>query len=165
MELVVGKFLLLVAVYLFGIVLAVVLHELGHAVAGLFTTKQRMKVEIGQSGRSCTVRLGRLDFRLSGKGLRYGATRYDRDAEPVGRQVAVALGGPIASLIAVMGFAWLTSQSVVGTVVWICWLALCVANFRVWIVAVWPIEYRPSGESGEVWASDGLDIWRMLKRK
>lgn len=165
MELVLGKFLLLFAVYLAGIVVAVVLHELGHALAGLLATRQKMAVEIGRTGKSCSARLGRLNFRLSLKGLRYGATRYERDAEPIGRQIAVACGGPVASLAAVGVLAWLTAGAVVGSVIWICWLALCVANFRVLIVAIWPIEYRPEGSEGEVWASDGLDIWRMLRRK
>ncbi|EDY84223.1 hypothetical protein VDG1235_3854 [Verrucomicrobiia bacterium DG1235] len=53
----------------------------------------------------------------------------------------------------------------VGSWAWIVFLGLTVANFRILIVAVWPMEYRPNGPDGEVWLSDGLDVWRMWRGK
>ncbi|MBK1875234.1 M50 family metallopeptidase [Pelagicoccus mobilis] len=163
--LLVGKLVCLIACYLGGIVSGVFLHELGHSVMALLTTRQKVALEVGSAGARKELRLGRLELVGRSRGLRYGATRYDRESESRGVQAVVAIGGPLASSLAVLLFAWLLVNSVVGDWVWIVWLGLLVANFRILIVAVWPIEYRPDGPEGEVWLSDGLDLWRLLTSK
>lgn len=165
MGLVLGKIAFLIAAYVLGIVVGVILHELGHALVALLATRQRVAVEIGTGGREVKLRVWRLDCVLRGKGLRYGATRYVRNRESTGRQIAVALGGPLASLASVVGFGWLVTRSLVGNWEWIGWLGLCVASFRIFIVSVWPIRYRSSEDPGAEWESDGLDIWQMWKKR
>ncbi|MDQ8185368.1 M50 family metallopeptidase [Pelagicoccus sp. SDUM812002] len=165
MVLMIGKFACLLACYFGGLVAGVFLHELGHALLALLVTRQRVEVEVGSSGKRGSVNLGRLTLGFRSSGHRYGATRYDREEETRGRQAWVALGGPLASLVAVLGFTWLMVSSPVGSWLWVASLGLGVANFRIFIVAVWPIEYQPNGEVGEVWVSDGLDFWRLMTNK
>lgn len=163
MPLLIGKFAWLIGCYLGGIVSGVFLHELGHALVALLATRQRVDLEVGASGAKAAFSLGRLGFSFRSRGLRYGATRYERAGESRMRQTLVALGGPVASVAACLGFGWLTVSLVVGTWEWIAFLGLTVANFRILIVAVWPLEYRAEGDEGEVWLSDGLDVWRIWR--
>lgn len=163
--LLIGKFACLLGCYLGGIVGGVFLHELGHALAALVATRQRLELEVGSAGGRWSFSLGRLWISARSRGLFYGVTRYDRGSVSRMRQTLVALGGPLASLAACLGFGWLTTQEVVGSWAWIVFLGLTVANFRILIVAVWPMEYRPNGPDGEVWLSDGLDVWRMWRGK
>ncbi|MBC2605132.1 M50 family metallopeptidase [Pelagicoccus albus] len=160
-----AKFLFLILCYALGIVGGVFLHELGHALVALCVTRQPIEMEIGKGPKCVSFGVGRLRIRLSLRGLRYGLTRYDRGRETRGRQALVALGGPMASLAALIGFGALTVNSQVGEWVWIFGLAATIANFRIFIVAIWPIEYRPEGEGGQVWLSDGLDLWHLLRSK
>ncbi|MDQ8201110.1 M50 family metallopeptidase, partial [Pelagicoccus enzymogenes] len=165
MALLIGKFICLLACYFGGLALGVLLHELGHALVALLATRQRVELEVGSSGGRRHLQLGRLSLVLRSRGWRYGATRYERSKESRAAQAAVALGGPLASLMAVLGFAYLMLSSQVGSWMWIVALGVAIANFRIWLIAVWPIEYRPQGEGGEVWVSDGLDLWRLLTNK
>lgn len=165
MLLVLGKFACLVVCYLSGIVGGVLLHEMGHALVALVATRQRVQLEVGSAGGACRCKLGRLALVFRARGLRYGATRYDREAVSRGRQAWVALGGPLASVAAVLLFGWLLVNSLIGDWAWVAWLGLLAANFRILIVAVWPMEYRPDGAAGEVWVSDGLDVWRLLRSR
>jgi len=165
MLLLIGKFVVLLAAYLGGIVLGVLAHELGHAVMAFLVTRQKVELEVGSAGGRAKVSLGRLELCFRTRGLRYGVTRYDRAVESRGKQAWVAVGGPVASVLAVVLFGWLLVNAVVGSWIWILWLGLMVANFRILIVAIWPIEYRPNGTTGEVWVSDGLDLWRLLRSK
>lgn len=165
MLLVIGKFVCLLGCYLGGLVGGVLFHEMGHALVALLATRQRVELELGAEGKRRCVRMGRLSLVFRSRGWRYGATRYERAKELRGVQALVALGGPVASLLAVLGFGWLMVSSTVGSWTWIVALGLAIANFRIWIVAVWPLEYRPQEQGGEVWVSDGLDLWRLLTNK
>jgi len=165
MALILAKLLWLWAWYVAGIVGGVFLHELGHALAALWVTRQRVELEVGRAGGTVCWKLGRLELAFRARGLRYGATRYGRSAETRGRQALVALGGPLASALACFGFGWATVASVVGTWPWIAFLGLSVANFRILLVAIWPLAYRPDGPDGEEWLSDSLDLWRLWRRR
>ena len=158
------KFLWLGAVYLVGLGVGVLAHELGHAALATLLTRQRVLLQVGQGPRFFRGRLGRLEFRLSARGYRFGFTRYVRETESRWRQTFVAAAGPAASLLACAVLAWATVNAVVGGWDWIAYLGLFVSNFRILIVALWPIAYRPSPQSEEVWLSDSLDIWRMWRR-
>ncbi len=158
----VAKAVGLIAVYFSGLVLGTVLHELGHAFMALLATRQQVGVEIGRNARA-RARLGRLRVLFGAKGLRYGFTRYDRSAVSRGRQTLVALAGPLASLAGCVAFAWLAFASSPESWLWVLWLGLSIANFRILVVSLWPIAYRPDGPEGEVWLSDALDLWRLWR--
>lgn len=160
---VIAKFLCLFASYIAGIVGGVFLHELGHSLAALLATRQRIALEVGTAGRRYSFVLGRLEIVVFSRGIKYGLTRYDRLGESRWSQTLVALGGPLASLAAVVGFAWLTTGEPVGSWSWITFFGMCVANFRILLTSLWPIEFRPHGPDGEVWLSDSLDLWRMWR--
>lgn len=165
MPLLIGKFVCLLGCYLGGLVGGVFLHEAGHALAALLATRQRVQMEIGSAGKRWRFRLGRLDLVFRSQGLRYGATRYDRSVESRSVQALVASCGPGASFGVSIFFGWIMVSSVVGSWSWVVCLGLAIASFRILIVSVWPIEYRPDGEGGEVWRSDGLDFWRLVTNK
>lgn len=162
MLLLIGKFACFVLCYAGGLVGGVFLHELGHAAMALLATGQRVEMEVGTGGRRGRFPMGRLQLNVRSKGLRYGATRYERYLEPRRVQALVAAGGPLASLLGCLGFAWLTVSLPAGSWAWIGSFALALANFRILMVALWPWEYRPGG-GDEIWPSDGLDLWRLWR--
>jgi len=92
--------------------LGVIVHELGHALVALLLTQGTVTIEIGQGDKVWAFRAGRLRCvvrRESGAwGLAHGAvrgwhtglTRLERDEEiGTGRQVAIILAGPLATLV------------------------------------------------------------------
>lgn len=154
----------LVAAYAVGLCVGTLLHELGHALAALALTRQRVEVELGRGsvgGREW--RGGRLGVRLGSWRVWTGATRYERAREGRGTQLAVALAGPAASFAATLVCVYgLAAQEAAGW--WaVAWLGGAAANFRILIVSAWPMEHRPDGAGGVVWLSDGLDAWRLWR--
>lgn len=158
------KGLLFVAVLIDGIYLGVLLHEMGHAVAALLVTRQSVSIQVGTSDRNVGLSLGRLTVLLGLAGFRYGATRYDRSRESIGVQRWVIAGGPLVSLCVTVVLALGLGRFEPWSWIWIALFALFVANFRILIVSIWPIEYPSPDGSDEVWLSDGLDFWRTGKR-
>tara|TARA_B110000037_G_scaffold212245_1_gene264812 strand:- start:164 stop:682 length:519 start_codon:yes stop_codon:yes gene_type:complete len=158
------KAAVLLVAYLLSIGLGVLIHELGHAAMALLLTKQTVSLRVGNSETAKKIRFGRLELTLSLRGFRYGSTSYDRSQESLSTQIIVALSGPLGSLLAIVfAFIFVSTVSREG-VLWLLLLSFFVANFRILLVALWPIKYRPNKESDEVWLSDGLDIWRMLRQ-
>ena len=160
-----AKFLCLAAVYVVGLFIGVFFHELGHALAALLATSQRIGLEVGRSRRPWRLALGRLELRLGLAGFRNGFTRYDRAAVGKGRQLFVAASGPLASATACAACMLALERLAPGGWAWIVAVGLLVANLRILVVSLWPMEYRPDGAEGEVWLSDALDIWRLLRRR
>jgi len=157
--------LVLVLAYAAGLWLATLAHELGHGIAAAALTRQRVRLEVGSGRRAFSFSLGRVDFRFGSSGLRYGSASYERSRETWLRQLLVAAAGPLASAAAFAGFACLAGLAAAGDWDWYLWLGLCLANFRILLVAVWPIELSRPGDSGEVLVSDGLDIWRLWRNR
>ena len=164
MEIIVLKALLFVAALLDGVYLGVLLHELGHAAMALLATRQPIAVQVGTSARNVEFGVGRLTVKLGLAGFRYGSTRYDRSRESIGAQRWVIAGGPLVSLGATVVLGLGLGRFETWSWIWVALLALFVANFRILIVSLWPIEYPAPDGSGERWESDGLDFWRLGKR-
>ncbi|MEM9160870.1 MAG: M50 family metallopeptidase [Verrucomicrobiota bacterium] len=165
LALIVVKMLWFALTFVWGVYVGVVFHELGHSLAALLATRQKVELQVGTSeGRGFS--LGRLAVRLGIQGFRYGFTRYERANESVGKQAFVALCGPLATLAWGGACVWgaLASAEDMTSFAWILWAGFFIANFRIFMVVVWPFEYRPNGPEGEVWLSDSLDVWRMLKK-
>ncbi len=158
------KVLLFVVALLDGIYLGVLLHEMGHVLVALLVTRQSVTLQVGTSDRNVRFSFGRLTVLLGLAGFRYGATRYDRSSESIGVQRWVIAGGPIASLCVTVCLGLSLWRFEPWSWVWVALLAFFVANFRILIVSLWPIEYPAPDGSGDVWLSDGLDFWRIGKR-
>ena len=158
------KALLFVVALFDGIYFGVLLHELGHGVAALLATRQSISIQVGTSDRNVSLSMGRLRILLGLAGFRYGATRYDRSRETVGAQRWIIAGGPVASLIVTVVLGMSLGRLEAWSWIWVALFALFVANFRILIVSLWPIEYAFPDGNGEVWLSDGLDFWRVGKR-
>lgn len=156
---------ILVAAYPVCLVVSVFVHELGHALTALFVSKQEIRLMLGQGGNRREMRLGRLFLSFAFRGLQFGATSYDRTRESIGVQLAVAFGGPLMSIALAVGGGLLLMDTPLGDWQGLLLLALFVANFRILIVALWPIRYRPSKDSDDVWLSDSLDIWQLLNAR
>ncbi len=161
----VAKLAVLFVSYGICLFLCVLLHELGHALAAWILTKQRVLLSVGSKISDNVFRFGRLEVSVGLSGYRYGCTQYDRSEEKTWVQVAVALMGPTASLFGLaLGFAAITFVRL-DSWWWIPGLAFFVANFRILLVDLLPLEYRPRKGSDEVWLSDSLDVWRMIRGK
>lgn len=160
---IIAKFALLAFSYGISLFLCVFLHELGHSLAAWALTRQQVRLSVGTSDSGLAFGAGRLVVRFSLGGFRYGLTEYDRSIEPRGVQIAVAAMGPIASLLGLAVGFYAIAYIPFRLWWWIPGLAFFVANFRILLVALLPLEYRPRKDSDEVWLSDSLDIWRMLR--
>ena len=151
-----------------GLGIGVLLHELGHAAAALLATRQRIEVALGrgvEETRLASLSLGRLSIVLANWIIWIGATHYDRTKESRLVQSFVAVSGPLASLIACLACVWWLVSVSLPSWLGVVALGLLAANFRILIVAVWPIAYRPNGSDGEEWLSDALDLWRLWRGK
>ena len=163
--LIAGKLVFFVFAFVCGIYGGVFFHELGHALGALIGTKQTVELQVGTGSRPVSFELGRLKVLLGLKGFRYGFTRYDRTRENLGVQVFVAALGPLATLLwGAFCFAWVYFTPIKEWT-WIAGTACFIANFRILMVVLWPFEYRPYADRDDVWLSDTLDVWRMLKRR
>lgn len=159
------KLIILLVSYPVGLVLSVFIHELGHSLVALITTKQTVFLNIGRGQAKKSVRLGRLVVGTSFRSLQLGSTSYDRSLEGRGVQLGVALGGPLISLTVALLVGAFLKDIPLGTLLGLGLLAWFVANFRILIVSLWPIAYQPNKDDSEVWLSDGLDIWRLFRGK
>lgn len=144
------KGLLFVIALLDGIYLGVLLHEMGHALAALLVTRQTVTLQVGTSDRNVRFSFGRLTAFLGLAGFRYGATRYDRSRESIGVQRWVIAGGPIASLCVTVFLGLSLWRFEPWSWIWVALLAFFVANFRILIVSLWPIEYPAPDGSGDI---------------
>ncbi len=164
MDFAILKALVFVASLLDGIYLGVIAHELGHALVALTLTSQNVRIKVGTSAALLNFNINRLSISLGLAGFRYGATSYDRSQEPIATQRYVILGGPIASLVLTIAFGASLWQFEPWSWLWVILFGFFVANFRILIVSIWPMQYKAPDGSGDVWLSDSLDFWRMGKR-
>lgn len=163
MEFLVLKVLLFVFALLDGIYLGVLVHELGHALVALSLTGQSVKLKVGLSKQPVKLDWGRMLIELGIVGFRYGSTTYDRSQETSKTQRWIVAGGPIASLFVTASLGMSLFRFEAWSWIWIALLGFFVANFRILITALWPMEYRNPQKPEEVWLSDSLDFWRMGK--
>ena len=161
---IVFQFLVFAASFVGGLFIGLIVHELGHAIAAVALTKQKVTAQIGTSNRPFRIVVGRLSLRLSISGFRYGWTEYDRSGESRGVQVLVALCGPLATVV-LAGFclAWVYGFPVLS-LPWLVGLGFIVANLRILATSILPLKMRNPQNQDEEWLSDSLDIWRLLKK-
>lgn len=164
MEFLILKVLLFVVALLDGIYLGVLVHELGHALIALVTTEQPVTLRVGRSTQPVEFKLGRLSLELGLAGFRYGTTSYDRTLEPVSTQRWIIAGGPVASLAVTLSLGISLWWFEPWGWIWIALFGLFVANLRILITALWPMEYRNPENHDDVWLSDSLDFWRLGRR-
>lgn len=163
MEFLVLKVLLFAFALLDGIYLRVLVHEFGHALVALCLTGQSVRLKVGLSKQPVKLDWGRMSIELGIAGFRYGSTTYDRSQETSKTQRWIVAGGPIASLFvtATLGISLYRFET--WSWIRIAALAFFVANLRILITALWPMEYRNPQKPEEVWLSDSLDFWLMGK--
>jgi len=164
MEFLVLKVLLFAVALIDGIYLGVLVHELGHALVALVATKQSVTLKVGRSREPVKLKLGRLSMELGIAGFRYGSTSYDRTLETVPTQRWIIAGGPVATLVVTVCLGISLWWFEPWGWIWIGLFGLFVANFRILVTALWPMEYPNPENKEDVWLSDSLDFWRMGKR-
>ena len=158
------QFLVFAASFIGGLFIGLVVHELGHAIAAVALTKQKVIAQVGTSKRPFRIGVGRLSLRLGISGFRYGWTEYDRSGESRGTQVFVALCGPLATiLLAGFGSVWVYDLPAFSWP-WLMGLGFIVANLRILVTSLLPLKMRNPLNVDEEWLSDSLDIWRLLKK-
>lgn len=153
--------LLLLFFYILVIPFCILLHEVGHGLGAVLSSKSHARIYLGaKSERNKEdFRLGRLHFHIiwSYVGFAYF------DSNLTKRQKALALaGGPFVSLILAVLFGWLTfvtSHSYIQSLFW--WATLF--NSLQFIATMVPIKYpRWMGGYGG-YQSDGLQLLRLIK--
>jgi Zn-dependent protease len=144
--------------------LVVLIHEAGHALAALVLRRRVAELTVGDDTPVVTVRIGGFRLRLgaiTGKGDAAGFIVYDGAVAGPRDTFAIALAGPLASLVGALvtcvltawawpqaGLSWLFGLATLGG------LICCVGNLRV------------SGDDPASW-SDGVWVraaWRVMRR-
>jgi hypothetical protein len=92
---------------------AVLVHEVGHAIAARLLLPGRVWVNVGRPrGRAFRFSVGDVEFRVGAPQLAFemaGACFYDPTGLTRRRAAAIALAGPAATLALLVGSAWLAS--------------------------------------------------------
>jgi len=147
-----------------GWVVALFVHELGHATAAIALTRQDVRLQLGSGDRARRWSVGRLRIAIGFQGLRYGWTEYDRSLESRGVKIVVALCGPLATVVLIVLAALLIRQEPSRSLIWLADLGLIVANFRILVTSLLPLKMSNPDNPEEEWLSDSLDVWRLLKK-
>lgn len=153
---------------------AVLIHEMGHAIPALIFTKEIVEIQIGKQREMESMaeelssqlleaqlppqRTGRLRWAFSFQSSLRGFTGYDR--ESLGRKalLGIIVGGPFLSLMACGIGAWLTMdvfEQFLGKL--FATTFLCV-NLIVLVRSIIPVTL------GDGAPSDGLDFWRTWRQ-
>lgn len=137
------------------------LHEIGHGVGAIATSKSNVHIYLGKINKNNkeNIKLGRLHFHIqwSFAGFAHWGKGLDK------RQRAVALaGGPIMSLLLALLFGLLASF--VSQSVWhqlVTWTAIY--NLIQFLITVIPMTYPRWMGAYQGMSSDGLKLLRLLR--
>ena len=145
---------------------AVLIHEMGHAIPAFICTKEIVEIQIGKPREMELVdeiqqspqKTGRLRCAFSFRSSLQGFTGYDRESLSRKALLGVIAGGPFLSLMACGIGAWLTMdvfEQFLGKLV--ATTFLCV-NLIVLVRSILPVTL------GNGDPSDGLDFWRTWRQ-
>ena len=144
--------------------IATFIHELGHALPALAFTKAEVEVRIGESFAKPLTNAGRLGFAWSFRSSFTGFTGYQRSNLGKAPLSGIILGGPIASGLA-CGVGGLGTLSATDPIWWrISAAAFLCANGIVFLRSAIPVTLRPTEQFPDGPPSDGLDLWKTLRR-
>lgn len=154
--------LFLFVFYVFFIPFFILLHEVGHGMGTVLSSKSDVHIYLGRKSEDNkeNFKIGKLHFHIiwSYIGSAYSKTELTR------QQRAITLAsGPLTSLILALLFGWLTivtSQSQISQLFW--WSTLF--NIVQFIITIVPVKYPKwmGGYSG--YPSDGFQLLQIWKR-
>jgi hypothetical protein len=152
----------------------VLIHEAGHALVAFGLRRRVVELVVGDDAPLLTMRVGGFRLRLgaiSGKGGAAGLIRYDGARASPRATLAIALGGPLASLAgaaatgAAAVWVWPDLLSVFFALATLAGLTCCVGTLRVrgdgpaswsdgvWVRAAWRVIRSPTPVApGAVWS-------------
>lgn len=143
----------------------VLIHEAGHALVAFALRRRVVELVVGDDAPLLTMRVGGFQLRLgaiSGNGGAAGLIRYDGARASPRATLAIALGGPLASLAGAAGtgaaavWAWPDLLSVFFALATLAGLTCCVGTLRVrgdgpaswsdgvWVRAAWRVIRSPA---------------------
>lgn len=141
--------------------LAVLAHELGHALPAMLLSSSPVTVFIGDP-RHSKVRqcVGRFHFAFTRQQSGFGFCQFGKTQLSPFSQIIIAVAGPLASLIFTILFL-LPLVGVVDLPIHLAFLsAVCFyAHLKLFLSSALPFT---SESRGKILASDGLDIMRLM---
>ncbi|MBT6959156.1 MAG: hypothetical protein HN996_12090 [Opitutae bacterium] len=160
----------LVCFIIFNLLLKVVypisgfLHEVGHAIAGLFLAKgSKISIRFGNYGNKPLIKLGNLNLYIGPTTSFWGYCEFESNKLSQGRLIAIALGGPLVSLVLILTNLWILFVRGQSMEAQFLAAIFFYANCRILIVSMTPRNFilpAPAMVKGE---SDGLKIIQLLK--
>jgi hypothetical protein len=143
--------------------LAVLLHELAHAGMALSLTRGRVLVVVGY-GPGMKLNLGRLAVHVSPLAAS-GCCVHRATRDSVDRAI-IAAAGPVASLL-MAAFGWRLGQALEGGHAFVAGMcsALGVAGAAIALLTALPMRYPAGVAIGDDRDSDGMTVWRALRRR
>ena len=142
---------------------AVLLHELAHAGMALSLTRGRVLVVVGY-GPGMKVTLGRLALHVSP--LAASGCCVHRAMRDSTDRAIIAAAGPVASLL-LAALGWRVSQVLAGDhdfLAGIC-SALGLTGAAIALLTALPMRYPAAVAVGDDRDSDGMTVWRALRRR
>jgi hypothetical protein len=147
------------------VLIGIMVHELGHALAAVALTPGRPLVEIGAPPRRLRLSLGRIDVHL---GLRPGAgcCLLPRDGLTRSRDALVASAGPLASALVAGFWVGVATRSSERLIVHLAFLAAVLEGLRAMKNLI-PGEIEHADELGNThtYLNDGGRILAALRHK
>jgi Clp amino terminal domain, pathogenicity island component len=144
--------------------LAVLFHELGHAVTAALLSGQRISLQVGQPDDRGAVSIGKIDLRL-GRGTHPAHIRILPDRLSRMRLVCIFLAGPVASLLLAVALVWLAVAIGPSRAAFVP-IAIAAGAASLLLVNLVPFEQRGSWWLGTPLvgpATDGLLALRALR--
>lgn len=152
--------LVFILFYLLVYPITVLLHELGHGLGVIISSKSHAHIYLGNTNEKNreNFRLGRLHFHIIWSFIGY--CHWGKELNKQQRVIALA-GGPAMSLLLTLlclSLTFITSHGDLRSLLW----STTILNFLQFLFTIVPITYpRWTGYSGH--PSDGLQLLRLLR--
>lgn len=153
--------LLLFVFYILLLPLFTLLHEVGHGMGAVFSSKSHVHIYLGTKSEDNkeNFKVGRLHFHIIWSYV--GFAYWKKELNKRQRVITIA-GGPLMSLLLALLFGWLTIITSQSQFYHLFWLST-ISNTLQFISTIIPVKYPRwmVGYSG--FKSDGLQLLRILR--
>lgn len=142
------------------------IHELGHAIAGLIFTNKDVKIKIGNANLNKKLKILRLIIEFNGYNsiinLNYGLTEWNKPNKAY-QSIIIYLSGPLFSLLMFILSSYIILICNEYNIIYILFQIFSLLTFIQFIFTIFPIKYKNYAYYKN--KSDGYKIIELLNNK